>query len=655
MSITSQKMSRVTILAMKEDIETLLAEIAKHGVLHPTRIEEVDKWADSLGGLPTQSLIEAYARRRRRVEEILVTAGFPQQLPPLREIPELGEVNGDEIDKEIEAIQAQLDPLVAEKKNLFDKIQEFSNLNLQLEKLGSEGILFSRLMGSSLLRAVIGSLPQRNLERLKHLLGDVPYVVLPYKTIGDRYEVVAIVLRRDKARLDDALKDVGFVESPIAKELSQISTEIASHLSEKLASLREQLEEIESRIKKAASDHLPRLIEISGRIDAALLVLKMKAYCRTTDRTWLISGWIPRSSVEGFVNAIKQKTQNRVVIEVIDADTLIEGKEHVEVPVLIEHSLALKPFEMLVHTYGIPSYKSVDPTPFLGVTFLFMFGMMFGDVGHGLVLTLAGLITAIRSQKWRSLGLLGTYCGLASIVFGLLYGSLFGVENIIPTLWVKPLSNVIDLFKLAIGFGVIVISIGIILNIVNSVIAHRFVENLFDTAGPIVGVIYWACIGLAVKWIVSGGSSPEALFLYWTIGVALLAFSLRGPILKLLGKRQKVFPEGVGTYVMESAVEILEIFMGYLANTVSFIRVAAFGLAHAGLFVATFSLARLIASKPGGTILSWLILIFGNILIILLEGLVVTIQALRLEYYEFFGKFFKPTGSRYQPVGLSRS
>jgi len=104
---------------------------------------------------------------------------------------------------------------------------------------------------------------------------------------------------------------------------------------------------------------------------------------------------------------------------------------------------------------------------------------------------------------------------------------------------------------------------------------------------------------------------------------------------------------------MEQVVEIMEILTGYLANTVSFIRVAAFGLAHAGLFVAVFSLADVVGRAPGGLILSWLVIVLGNIGIILLEGLVATIQAIRLEYHEFFGKFFKSTGSKYKPAGLS--
>ncbi len=656
MTITSEKMSRVTILAMKEDIETLLSEIARHNVLHPARIEEIDTWADFLDGFPTQTLIDAYAKRRRRIEEILLKVCASEKLPPLKEISTKGEVEIGEIDKEIERIEEELEPLILEKKEVSEKITELENLSLQVERIGSKGMLLARLMSpSSFLRSAIGTLPQKNLDRLHNLLSPIPCVILPYKEAGDRYEVVCIVLRRDKSRLDDALKQVGFIETPIPKELAEVSAGISSDLSNRLAALREKLEQIESRIRRIGLDNLSRIAEIANRIDEVLLVLKMKSYCRTTDRTWLISGWIPSNLVDRFVRAIRERTRNRVVVEVVDADKLIQTRTDIEVPVLIEHSPALKPFETLVHTYGIPSYKSIDPTPFLGLTFLFMFGMMFGDVGHGLALVIAGMITAIRSKKWRNIGLLGTYCGLASMIFGFLYGSLFGLDRILPTLWVRPLSGVGDLFKLAIGFGIVVISIGIIINILNSLIAHRFVENLFDKAGPVAGVIYWACIGLAVKWIVSGRGGFAGSFLYWIIALALLGFSLRGPILRLLRKQERCFPEGIGTYIMESAVEILEIFMGYLANTVSFIRIAAFGLAHAGLFVATFSLANLIASKPGGTVFSWLVLVFGNILIILLEGLVVTIQALRLEYYEFFGKFFKSAGSKYQPVGLAKS
>jgi V/A-type H+-transporting ATPase subunit I len=295
----------------------------------------------------------------------------------------------------------------------------------------------------------------------------------------------------------------------------------------------------------------------------------------------------------------------------------------------------------------------IDPTIFVGITFLLMFGMMFGDVGHGLVLLLGGLLMTLKSRKWREAGKLGVYCGVASMIFGFLYGSFFGLEDLLPTLWLKPLENMTDLFRAAIGFGVVMVSLGIVLNVINSFRARSFWQNFFDKSGPLVGVVYWAGIGIVLKLMISGGGSLNPAIFYGLFIAPLAVFTLRGPLLKMMGKQRRSFPDGIGTYIMESVVEVMEILMGYLANTISFIRVAAFGLAHAGLFVAVFSLARVVSDRPGGLLYSWLVLILGNVVIILLEGLVVTIQALRLEYYEFFGKFFMGLGSKYEPAGAA--
>ena len=181
---------------------------------------------------------------------------------------------------------------------------------------------------------------------------------------------------------------------------------------------------------------------------------------------------------------------------------------------------------------------------------------------------------------------------------------------------------------------------------------HSFTETFFSKSGLLIGVVYWAGVGMVIRFMMAESKVPNPAIFYGLFITPLIIFTMRGPLLRLMGRRKQICPDGVGTYAMESVVEIMEILMGYLANTVSFIRVAAFGLAHAGLFIAVFSLADVVQAKPGGLVLSWLVLILGNVLIILLEGLVVTIQALRLEYYEFFGKFFKGLGSRYEPAGV---
>jgi V/A-type H+-transporting ATPase subunit I len=420
-----------------------------------------------------------------------------------------------------------------------------------------------------------------------------------------------------------------------------------------LSKLEQELENTRADLAGIREELLPSLQDLLYKVESAILLLHIKEHCKLTESTCLFSGWVPKDETEQLVSTLNQRTGGRAIIEVTEAEKLATEREgKVDIPVLFKQPPFLRPFEMLVSGYGTPSYRTLDPTLFVGITFLAMFGMMFGDVGHGLVLLVAGIFLTATSLRFREPGKLGIYCGAASMAFGFLYGSFFGIEDLIPALWVKPLENITDLFKVAIGFGIVVVSLGIVLNVINSVRTHSFWENFFGRSGPLVGVVYWAGIGIVIKFLMTGGGLPHPAVFYGLFVAPLAVFAARGPLLKIMRKRRRAFSEGVGTYIMESVVEIMEILMGYLANTVSFIRVAAFGLAHAGLFIAVFSLADVVSKKPGGAVLSGVVLVLGNLLIIALEGLVVTIQALRLEYYEFFGKFFKGLGSKYEPAGL---
>jgi V/A-type H+-transporting ATPase subunit I len=310
----------------------------------------------------------------------------------------------------------------------------------------------------------------------------------------------------------------------------------------------------------------------------------------------------------------------------------------------------LKPFELLISTYGVPAYRSLDPTPILAASFMLMFGMMFGDAGHGLILALAGLIMIRKSRKptGRNAGYLVLYGGAASIAFGFLFGSVFGVENWLPTLWVKPMESIGHLFKVTIIFGIVMISLSMIINMINGLRRKDLLSSIFDKAGLIAMILYWCSILVAIRAISPGMTALPVVIPVLMVSSLILLF-LKEPIVHLFEGKKILFPEGVATGIMGGIVEILEIVLGFLANTVSFIRVAAFGLAHAGLFMAIFALSEAVSGSARG-FWSGLVLVLGNILIICLEGLVVSIQAVRLEFYEFFSRFFEQTETGYKPV-----
>jgi V/A-type H+-transporting ATPase subunit I len=639
---------------MREDMEAVLQEIARSGVLHLTKIEEIDEWADNLQNVGVETLSDEYAKRRRKINELI--GGFAPEAVGRTERTgeEITIVDLPKIDGGMGKIESELEPILTARRSVTEKMAELTNLRTQIEALGPAGLPVPGLMRSTLLASSIGTIEGAQLEPLRAHLAAIPSVVLPYQEHENKLHIVGVVLRRDRPKLEDALKRVGFARTKMPEGLGKVSSEIGTRVAEKMVELEQELERVKSDLAGVRQNVLPALKQMLGKVEAAILLLDIKHYCKLTEKTCLFSGWVPRDETQTLVSAIKERSGGRAIVEVTEADKLVEETESkVEVPVLFKHPPFLKPFEMLVSGYGTPSYRMVDPTIFVGITFLAMFGMMFGDVGHGAVLLAAGILLRLKSMRWREAGKLAAYCGGASIVFGLLYGSFFGLEELLPTLWVKPLENITDLFKAAIGFGIVMVSLGIILNVVNSLRTHSFLENFFDKSGPLVGVVYWAGVGIVIKFMATEGGMPNPAIFYGLFITPLGLFVARGPLLRLMGKRKQVCPDGVGTYAMESAVEILEILMGYLANTVSFIRVAAFGLAHAGLFIAVFSLAGGVAARPGGLVLSWIVLVLGNVVIILLEGLVVTIQALRLEYYEFFGKFFKGLGSKYEPAGTA--
>ncbi|MFH1090759.1 MAG: V-type ATPase 116kDa subunit family protein, partial [Pseudomonadota bacterium] len=321
--------------------------------------------------------------------------------------------------------------------------------------------------------------------------------------------------------------------------------------------------------------------------------------------------------------------------------------------ILFNNPLLIRPFEKLTGLYGTPQYREVEPTVFFAVSFLLLFGMMFGDIGHGSVLFLLGYVIFRRYYRYIDYGIILMECGVSSVLFGALYGSVFGLEDVFPALWFRPMQNITYFVKLTLILGVGLVSLGLVLNLVNSVRLKDY--KALPTAGGLAGTLfYWMLVGIGVKYVVTGELAPAEVSLSGWVATALTAVMiLHRPLYRLWGKLTGKLPreapsEGIVTEIMESVVESLDGLIRYLASTISFVRVAAFALTHAALFLAVFSVADTVAVEKGGGFYYWLVIVLGNIVIILLEGLVVSIQTVRLEYYEFFGKFFRGGGEKFR-------
>jgi len=300
-----------------------------------------------------------------------------------------------------------------------------------------------------------------------------------------------------------------------------------------------------------------------------------------------------------------------------------------------------------------------------------MFGLMFADVGQGLLLVLLGLLGGHRlkgiesKQGWRNLLWLIAWCGLSSVVFGILFGSCFGFSWF-PAVWFNFhgivsghsggnsfVKDIFDILAITIYFGIGVIYVGLLFNWMNLIRMRQWLELFFSKGGMMGGWMYAGGI-YSAHYILAHQYKelPSGAELFLLAGLPALLLLIKEPYHHF---RHAPGPsdEGGGgvftflNFVMKWIVELLEIFSGYLSNTLSFMRVAGLGIAHVCLMISFSAMADMTSG-----IFSVLILVLGNILVIGLEGLTTGIQALRLNYYEFFTKFFHGTGKLHTPISL---
>lgn len=304
-------------------------------------------------------------------------------------------------------------------------------------------------------------------------------------------------------------------------------------------------------------------------------------------------------------------------------------------PTLLSNFFLFRPFEQFVTMYGLPQYNEVDPTPFLALTYILFFGIMFGDLGQGLVISLAGFL--VWRLKGINLGRIACVLGLSSAVFGCVFGSVFGLEDVISGY--NPLDHINTVLIAAVGLGAAAVSGAAVINIINGIKQKNIEKALFSQNGLAGLIFYWSVIVAAlvtVKFLPLRISA--ALLVFLAVFCAVLIY-LKEPLSNLITHRSKILPQNPGEFFVTGLFELFEIILSFLTNTVSFIRVGAFALNHVGMMSVVMLLAR---GASGGK--NPAVIVIGNIIVIALEGLIVGIQCLRLQYYEIFGRFFSGGG-----------
>jgi len=644
---TPERMDFVQVLFPQNQLQDVARALVKEGYLQLVDAAAAESWADRLPA-PT-GVVNSLARQRAEmVKHIVDTLGITPECTYSNSIPDVY----DEVMPRFESIEKKVSALSTKLNGIGKQIEDKRALlesSIQISAPGS--IPLSKESGNFVSYMY---LRVQNQEYTGFMSGiaDIPNTMVPLFENRKERGILLVILKKDKEAVQAVMQNFSVTDISAQERGKMMPEDVAEAVISDLVGLELEKTDVSSRLNEIRSREKDFLCSLLYACRYDELCSTIVNRFRKTETTFLVTGWIPTVKRASFESAVLSAARNRCVISFThaeDVDSVRSGT--VDVPVEVNNPGFFKPFEVITKTFGTPSYTSIDPTPALALSFLFMFGLMFGDVGHGAVLALTGLLLRLKSQRMsmKNAGFLLLYAGCASMVFGVLFGSIFGIENWIRPLWLRPMESINDLFAVAIYFGIGMISLAIVFNIINGIREKNISAIFFDKAGLLAGILYWCALAVAMR-VLSKEPMPELPFIIpLLMAVSAFLILVHEPVVQLVKGKKKLFPQGVTTGIMGGVIEVLEISLGFLANTVSFIRIAAFGLAHAGLFMAIFSLSDAVHHVAGGAV-SVLVLVFGNLGIICLEGLVVSIQAVRLEFYEFFSRFFRESAVVYKPL-----
>jgi len=541
----------------------------------------------------------------------------------------------------IDSAYATLSDLNTKKRNLKAQRHECNELLLQIEHFRHLDYDIRKIMNLKFIKFRFGKVPHEFYTRFSKYVYDNLNTVF-YECERDRDYIWGIyfVPLVDAVKIDAIYASLHFERVKIPDAYEGTPEESFNSIMAKITEINSALDEIYAVIKERlnnVADDLYLAHQTIATLSKNFDVRKMAACTRDkgkSDVFYIICGWITEKDSRIL---LAEAEHDNLAYCVCDDGTDEDKKP----PTKLKNIKLFKPFEMFIKMYGLPAYNEIDPTSFVAITYSIIFGIMFGDVGQGICLIIGGLL--IYKIKKMNLAAIISLAGVFSTIFGFLYGSVFGFEDILDPIWLSPRGNVMTVLYTAIGFGVFLILLAMIINIINGIKAKDWGKVLFDTNG-VAGLLFYGMLITCVVLLFTGHAMPAAIFFVIFFIIPLLLIFFKEPLTRLIEKKKHIFPEHKAMFFVETIFEMFEVLLSYLTNTISFLRVGAFALSHAAMMGVVMLLSGAESGKP-----NIIALIIGNIVVATMEGLVVGIQVLRLEYYEMFSRFYKGTGKEFKP------
>lgn len=543
---------------------------------------------------------------------------------------------------------------VSEIKNSIDMCEK--SIEQTLHFLGVE-LDMERVRACEYIKPRFGRMPKESVDKLENYKNN-PYVMFFTASVEKDYYWGVYVAPVDNTDEVDRIFSGLHFERYDTSDIAGTPKEHIKKKNEEKLELEKQLEVVTKELKDFINDNFKEAMCYYTKLmqkNAYQTIKGYVMYYRGNKDSFILCGWVPAKNLKSLEKKLDKIRS--VEWHIDDASNHIEKSP----PVKLKNSWFSKPYKFYVDMYGVPSYNEIDPTTFVAITYTILFGIMFGDFGHGIVLIIAGLI--MDKLKNMPVGKVLIPCGVSASLFGILFGSLFGFEEAFDGFYKavfglegKPIHvmghNIIDVIIGSVAVGVLLVITSMCLNIYTSLKQKNMGKALFGSSGVAGLVLYSTAVAGIVSLLVLKVNIFNIVTIPLLLVLPFILIFMAGPLGKLVEGKKDWKPEKWGAYVVENLFEMIEVVLSYLSNTMSFLRVGAFVMVHAGLMMVVFILIDLVGgvASIGGIA----ILVFGNLFVIALEALLVSIQTLRLEFYEMFSRFYSGSGREFTPVLLEK-
>lgn len=638
-----EKMLRCVITGVEPEFDMVLRRINDSGCFHitaPAGVSGTGTGEDN-----------PYAEPLRCLSEISALVGYK---PTAAQYDTL---DNEATRSELEALLTEARELAAELRTAEDKLNSdtaFFNQISHLEGDKEQTTLeidvkqVFNLDDNGNIKIRFGRMPQNSYEKMGYYAERGIYFWI-YGSDKD-YKYGFVFFPEGKcAENDRALESLYFERMHIPEYLHGDLETVKSELSKKLSADKSDITLCRQKIESYRAENADKLNTYFTFLKTCHDIYKLRDYAEFENDRFTVYGFIPASEEKSFRSRFED-----VGSAVIETENITDGKG---VPVKLKANRFEEPFSMFVKLYGLPGYKDLNPTTFLAISYTLLFGIMFGDLGQGLLVMIAGFIIAKKSGSM--LGRIMKRLGVSSMIFGTLYGSVFGFEEVLDPVYeslgisflpfkTMKTANINTILYAAIGIGILIIIIAILVNIVMGIKTHDMERALFSNNGA-AGLVFYTALLMLLLGPMLGIKTGGTVYVLLLIILPLLIMFFKEPLASLCAGEGFKIEGKAGDFIATSFFECFEYLLGFATNTLSFVRVGGFVLSHAGMMSVVLALSAMAgAGSP-------IVIILGNLFVMCLEGLLVGIQVLRLEYYEMFSRYYTGGGTPFTPVSVNFS